>query len=72
MGYEGIAVGRLTSAESSLTLQKSRAPQLQGVQGFGCNRLRPILDNEEDVVSSAFPEGKQLGCSFRLSGCHLP
>jgi hypothetical protein len=45
-------------------LQKTRTPQLQGVQGFGCSRLRPILDNEEDVVSSAFPEGKQLGCFF--------
>jgi len=45
-------------------LQKSRQQQLQGVQGFGCSRLRPILDNEEDAVSSPFPKGKQLGSFF--------
>ena len=28
-------------------------------QGFGCSRLRLILDNTADAVSSAFPKGKQ-------------
>jgi len=30
-------------------------------QGFGCSRLRRILDNAAGAVSSAFPKGKQKG-----------
>ena len=30
-------------------------------QGVGCSRLRRILDNAADAVSSAFPKGKQNG-----------
>ena len=45
----------------SLIERKSRVPQIQGVQGRSRNNLLRALGNEEDGVSSAFPQGKQNG-----------
>ena len=52
------------------TLQKSRMPQIQGVQGWNCSVLPRTLGNEGDAVCSAFPQGKKHD-NFNLnSGFH--
>jgi len=43
---------------------------MQDVKGFGCSRLRRILDNAADAVSSAFPKGKQQGDYDMVHGHH--
>jgi len=42
----------------TLIERKSRVPQIQGVQGRSRSNLLRVLGNEEDGVSSAFPQGK--------------
>lgn len=44
--------------DNTLTLQKLRMPQIQGVRGEAVVALLRTLDNTGDVVSSAFPLGK--------------
>jgi len=44
------------------TLQKSRMPQIIGVQGCSCSVLPQILGNEGYAVYSAFPQSKNYGC----------
>ncbi len=40
-------------------LQKSRMPQIQGVEGEAVETLPRTIDNAGDGVSSAFPKGKK-------------
>jgi len=44
--------------------QKSRVPQLQGVQGRNCSMLPRAFGNAEDGVPSAFPKGIPNGEFF--------
>ncbi len=58
----------------TLTLQKSRMPQIQGVKGEAVVGYREsstmlggqALDNTGDAVSSAFPKGKKHGSFWTL------
>jgi len=43
----------------TLLLQKSRMPQIRGVQGRSRSNLLRALGNEGDGASSAFPPGKK-------------
>ena len=60
----GIQKNSILVVYYTLMLQKSRMPQIQGVQGRSCSKLPRTLGNDGDAVLSAFLEGKKHGKFF--------
>ena len=70
------AIAKAIPIESTLTLQKSTMPQVQGVPfdrlrvRLSASGGRRTLDNAGDAVSSAFSKSEQHGRFFAFRGCH--
>ena len=70
-------VDNKASGNITLTLQKLRMLQIQGVKGDAvvhyCEPLtiRQRRTSAADVASSAFPNGQQQDKAFLITGCHL-